>query len=217
MKQSLPPSASLDSQDARLRLLQAAQEEFAEQGFDAATVRAICKRAGANIGGINYYFGSKEELYIEAVKYAHTSSAWMERFPIPSAETPPVEKLKTFIREMVVRMHATTSRSAMKLMMREMADPGKAAHVVVEEFMKPSALALKGILRELLPHADEPQILATGLSVMGQILFYRQNRPVAEMIFGKDAIALLDVDRVVDHITQFTLAAIGYAEPLFRK
>ena len=38
----------------------------AEVGFNAASVRAICERAGVkNIGAINYYFGGKENLYAE--------------------------------------------------------------------------------------------------------------------------------------------------------
>jgi hypothetical protein len=128
--------------------------------------------------------------------------------------TPPVEKLRVFIREMVTRMHVPASASAMKLMMREMADPGKAAHVVVTEFIQPVAFALRAILRELLPDLDEPHLLMTGFSVIGQCLFYRQNRPVSELIFGKDAVAALGADAVAEHVTRFTLAALGRAEPI---
>lgn len=205
---------TIDGPDAYQRLLEAAQEEFAERGFDGATVRDICNKAGANVASINYYFGGKDGLYIEAVKLAHTCAAQMDRFPISAPGTPAVEKLKSFIREMVSRMHAPTSPNSMKLMMREMADPGKAAHVVVKEFIQPVAFTLRDILRELLPQLDERRQLAVGFSVIGQILFYRQNRPVSELIFGKEAVDSLDVDLVTRHITQFTLAAIGYGEPI---
>lgn len=200
--------------DARERLLNAAQETFAEHGFEGATVRDICRAAGANIAAVNYYFGDKQKLYIEAVKRAHVCAAQMDTFPVPAAGTPPVEKLRGFIREMVRRMHAPASPSAMKLMMREMADPGKAAHVVVTEFVQPVAFKLRDILRELLPNLDEQHLLMTGFSVIGQCLFYRQNRPVAELIFGKEAVAALGVDTVADHVVRFTLAALGFAEPL---
>ena len=42
----------------------------------------------------------------------------------------------------------------------------------------------------------------------------RQNRPVSELIFGKAAVDALDVDLVTDHVTRFTLAALGFGEPL---
>lgn len=205
--------------DARQRLLEAAQVEFADNGYEGATIRAITRRAGVNIAGINYYFGDKERLYIEAVKHAHTCTGRMDTFPVSLPGAAPVEALRVFIREMVGRMHAPASPTAMKLMMREMADPGKAAHVVVDEFIRPAAFALREILRGVLPGADEARLLMAGFSVIGQILFYRQNRPVAELIFGKEPVAALDVDAVADHVTRFTLAALGagpaypWAEP----
>jgi AcrR family transcriptional regulator len=204
---------SPEEADARERLLAAAQEAFAAHGFEGATVRDICRAAGANIASVNYYFGDKEKLYVETVKRAHTRAVRMDSIVIP-AEAPPVEKLRAFIRAMVTRMHAPASPSAMKLLIREMSDPGKAAHVVVAEFIQPVAFVLRGILRELLPHLDNQHLLMTGFSVMGQCLFYRQNRPVVELIFGKEPVAALDADAVVDHVIRFTLAALGYAEPL---
>jgi hypothetical protein len=52
-----------------------------------------------------------------------------------------------------------------------------------------------------------------GFSVVGQCLFYRQNRQIAGILFGKDMIAALDPDEVAEHITKFTLAGLGLGEP----
>jgi AcrR family transcriptional regulator len=211
---SSPPAvASADEVDARERLLAAAQEAFAARGFEGATVREICRAAQANIAAVNYYFGDKEQLYVEAVKRAHMCASKLGALSIP-AGTAPVEKLKAFIREMVTQMHAPASPTAMKLMMREMADPGKAAKVVVSEFIQPAAFALRSILRELLPHLGEQHLLMTGFSVIGQCLYYRQNRPVSELIFGKEAMSELSAEAAADHVVRFTLAALGHAPPV---
>jgi len=105
----------------------------------------------------------------------------------------------------------------MKLMMREMAHPGKAAHVVVQEFIQPMAFRLRSILRELMPGHSEPGLLMIGFSVIGQVLYYRQNRPISELIFDKPQVDELSEAMVADHIVRFTLAALGHAEPIRRE
>ena len=53
--------------DTRENLLLAAGKVFADKGYEKATVREICKAAGvSNLAAVNYYFGDKERLYIEA-------------------------------------------------------------------------------------------------------------------------------------------------------
>ena len=44
------------------RLLEAAGEVFAEQGFHRATVRQITERARVNVAAINYHYRDKAEL-----------------------------------------------------------------------------------------------------------------------------------------------------------
>lgn len=200
--------------EARERLLLAAEAEFAEHGFDGATVRGITKRAGVNIAAVNYYFGDKDRLYVETVKFAHTCATSGGPVPPPPADATPVQRLEGFIREIVRRMHAPARPTSMQLVMREMANPGKAAHVVVDEFIRPMAFALREHLRAVLPGLDEKRLLMTGFSVIGQALFYRQNRPIAELIFGRDAVGALDLEAVSDHVVRFTLAALGRAGPI---
>ncbi|MCX7427502.1 MAG: helix-turn-helix domain containing protein [Planctomycetia bacterium] len=43
------------SDDARSRILEAAGKVFAERGFKDTTVREICRKAGVNLVGVNYY------------------------------------------------------------------------------------------------------------------------------------------------------------------
>ncbi|WP_069166292.1 TetR/AcrR family transcriptional regulator [Nocardia altamirensis] len=56
-----------DSAGTRAALLGAAQELFAEKGFERATVREIAGRAGVNQALLFRYFGSKDELFRAAI------------------------------------------------------------------------------------------------------------------------------------------------------
>lgn len=200
--------------DVERKILDAAETLFAEKGFDATSIRDIITTADVNIASVHYYFNDKEHLYIETVKHAHTCTMSHDGFTLPVLTLTPIEKLTVYIREMVRGMHAPASPISMKLLMREMAAPGKAAHIVVREFIQPLAFALRDILRELLPNFDEAKLLMVGFSIIGQILYYRQNRPVSELIFGKEHIDALSADMVTEHVTQFTFAALGLAAPI---
>jgi AcrR family transcriptional regulator len=54
-------------ENTRARLLDAAFEVFAEVGLDAASVEAICERAGFTRGAFYSNFESKDELFLELV------------------------------------------------------------------------------------------------------------------------------------------------------
>lgn len=53
----------IDGEESRQRLLEAAVQCFAEQGFAKTSTRTIAAQAGVNIAAISYYFGDKAGLY----------------------------------------------------------------------------------------------------------------------------------------------------------
>jgi TetR/AcrR family transcriptional regulator, regulator of cefoperazone and chloramphenicol sensitivity len=201
--------------DARTRLLETAGEIFAEKGFHAATVRDICSAAGANIAAVNYYFGDKMALYVEAVKHAHLCR-FSGALPQWTPDTPPELKLRDFIQGMV-RQLLDDARPAWnaKLMIRELADPTEACKAITEQYIRPNAAILQSIVVELLPPGSAPrQVQMTAFSVVGQCLFYRVQEPVAKALLGEEQYKEFTVERIAEHITRFTLAALGKQLPV---
>ena len=58
------PADKQRQQATRERLLDVAERLFARHGLDAVSVRDITQAAGANLGAINYYFGTKRKLIV---------------------------------------------------------------------------------------------------------------------------------------------------------
>lgn len=53
--------------DSRERIIAAAVDEFGEQGYGGTTVRSIAARAGVDSALVHHYFGTKADLFAEAV------------------------------------------------------------------------------------------------------------------------------------------------------
>ncbi len=197
--------------DVQERLLEAAGPVFAEKGFEAATVRTICRRAKANLAAVNYYFRDKERLYIEAVKLAHRRR--VEQVPLPQwpADTPPEEKLRGFIRMLLTRMVDEQNPPwHNQLMMRELFQPTAACIELVRDFIRPHFEALLWILNELVP-TDTPEMKRhlIAFSIVGQCLHYRVARPIVSLLVTKEEFHTYDAAHLAEHIADFTLRALS--------
>lgn len=53
--------------DSRARIIASAVDDFGEKGYDGATIRSIAARAGVDSALVHHYFGTKADLFAEAV------------------------------------------------------------------------------------------------------------------------------------------------------
>jgi len=60
-------TAKHEEKGTRERVLDAAEQLFAERGYTATSMRAITKAAKVNLGAVNYHFGAKEHLLCAVV------------------------------------------------------------------------------------------------------------------------------------------------------
>src|SRR4051794_4978472 len=196
--------------DTRARLLQCAAETFAERGFRDATVREVCREAGANVAAVNYHFGSKEELYLAALRAAlsHSQAEVLVGAPPPRTRAEAKERLRAQIRGFVRHMVSTRPEWQTKLIMREIFQPTAALDVVVREFMAPRFQALKETLAFFLEDADDRILSLHAMSVIGQVLYHRAAAPVALRLLGEKAYGPKLLDEVAEHIVGFTERAL---------
>ena len=204
------PATSDDA--TRHQLLEAAGAVFAETGFRAATVREICRRAGANIAAVNYHFGDKETLYAEVLSHSQAKS--LEKHPPlldVSPDAAPEKRLHAFVLSLLLRIFdkGPTAWHG-KLMAREMIEPTAALDSLVEERIRPMAEQLRKIIGEILdcPPNDE-RVLLCGFSVVSQCMFYHHCQPVILRLAPKQAFDPAGIARLAEHIARFSLAALN--------
>lgn len=207
----LDNKTSEESNGTERRLLEAAGEIFAEHGYRAATVRQICEKAGANIAAVNYYFGDKERLYLAVLRSVPDAHA--EKYaPQPglAAGASAAEQLRAYIRSLLNRVFdAGRPGWHSKIIAREMIEPTRALDSLLEEVARPLHRELAAIVRRLLgASAGEDDIRLCALSIMGQCVYYHHARTVLARLYPEQGYGDADVARLVDHITEFSLAAI---------
>lgn len=84
--------------DIKTRILYAARNMFAQNGYDGTTVRQICEEAGANVALVSYHFGGKENLF-SAVFDAFLPVDRLKE--LDEFANDPVNGLRTIMREVI--------------------------------------------------------------------------------------------------------------------
>ncbi len=196
-----------DGERTRMRILEAACQVFSEKGYAGATVAEICRRAGVNVAAVNYYFGDKENLYIEVWRYAFSKHPW-PRYPDPN--DPPEKQLRDYIHSMVGHfMSQGPHGTFVRLYMMELLNPTGRIQDLWGELIKPRRDILLGIIRRIMGKSsvDEDVILCE-LSIVNQCrVLATVRRSDLEKIVGRK----MDhefLERLTDHITRFSLAGI---------
>ncbi len=98
----------LEKIDKKGAILTAAEMLFCSAGYEGTSTRQIAKQAGANMAMINYYFGSKEGVFM-GIMTDRIASFAVQLQTISEEETTSIEKLHRIIEGLVDRILANVS------------------------------------------------------------------------------------------------------------
>lgn len=201
---------SLKQAETRQRLLEAAGAVFAEVGFQRATIRDICHRAGANLAAVNYHFRDKEGLYVAVAHYAQTCAAPGMPGGGLDLNASPEKLLRMFVGTFLQRaMGCDRLAWYGKLMAREMSEPTGMLERIIDEEIRPRAAILENLVSRLIgPGQSQWRIRACMRSVVSQCIYYHLCRPVIERLHPEQKYEPEDMEQLADHITSFTLHAL---------
>lgn len=200
-------TCSAASDQTRARLLDAARGVFAQHGFQGATVREICRRAGANVAAVNYHFGSKDGLLAEALNFAPLKAMQLAN---AKAGGSPEARLRLFIHDfMLILLDETNGSLPCRIVARELADPTPALDKIVREAIAPLHEFLGKLLREIAgDQASEADLRHCVHSILGQCLYYRHSHPVLQRLYPQLCYSRQEIETLAAHIAEFSVAGI---------
>ena len=80
----------------RARIIQAAMDEFASRGFKGASMDAIAARTDTTRALINYYFGSKEKIYLAVLEHVYSEIRHAESL-LDLDHLPPADAIRSIV------------------------------------------------------------------------------------------------------------------------
>jgi AcrR family transcriptional regulator len=199
---------SLAPGPTREKLLDVAGHVFADRGYQAATIREICVRAGANVAAVNYHFGDKLGLYTEVLQLS-VRAAQIEAIRNALDKTaPPEEILRAVIRARLRGLwRGDLPDWHFKILSHELVQPSPAFRPLINKVARPllkRLLELIGGMIDLPPDDDKTRLCA--ISVMGQILAYVFAGPLLVGVWPGLKMTREQVERIADHIADFSLS-----------
>ena len=204
-------SSQTETDPTRAKLVAVAGEVFAEFGFQAATVRDICGRAGANVAAINYHFRDKLGLYTEVLRESISANQGAIMQEVVTTAKTPEDALRLLIAGILRRMYGE-DRPAwnFRIMAHEMAQPTPALKHVIHQVLQPRYNQLRGIIGQILHLSpDHRTTRLSAHSVIGQVIHYIHARPVIGILWPDlNMNQLEDRELVANHIADFTLYSL---------
>lgn len=201
----------VEQQDTRAALIEAAEDLFAQKGFEGASVKEICEKAGVNVSLVSYHFEGKEGLYRTVLEtFAGKGMELAERLlSAPKSKEEFLLRLQMFAEELV-GTHVRHPK-ATRILHRECSAETSVArdvfqrtfHKVFEQFVAFLTVARKnGFLRK-----DIEPVIAAGV-FFASVSHFCNTDELRKALFG---LTIHDADfrkRAVDHLFQIFVRGV---------
>ncbi len=136
----------MEKTDKKTEIIKAAELLFSKFGYEGTSTRQIAKESGANLAMINYYFGSKEGVFLEIME-SRIFSFKTQLDLINKENTPNREKLLKVIEQYTTRIFSNISFH--KMMHRELSLTQRPeVFTKIKEAMSQNLAVIESIINE---------------------------------------------------------------------
>jgi AcrR family transcriptional regulator len=202
-------SRTAKSASSKVRLLESAIELFAANGFEGVSTGDVASRAGYSQAIIHYHFGSKDELWREAM--THLLRDLDARFPLDIKELSdlqPLDRLKVVVRRFIaLSAHSTALTS---ILARETLSDGERLKWLVNRHFQKRVDFLDKIVAELMATGEAnrvPPYVATQVILLSSSFLFCM-APLIKQVHGVDLVAGAELDRLPDDLLTLFLQGL---------
>ena len=197
------------------RILDAAEELFANLGYKGASVKKISAEAGVTGAMINYYFSGKENLYNAVLDRIMTDIGKMVQ-DILATGKPPVERLEIFIGWYFD--YASEHPNFSKLTRMAMSGPGRGRfEKIMKDFFRPMFEVGVSFFENELPvnkrvwkSLDTRHFL---LAIYGMTISYFTDVEFVGLILDADPLAKKELAARKDALIEIIFRTLGLTRP----
>jgi TetR/AcrR family transcriptional regulator, regulator of cefoperazone and chloramphenicol sensitivity len=192
----------------KAKLMQAAGEVFGEVGFEGATVREICRRAGANVAAVNYHFGDKVGLYTQTIVHALRFAGEAAQASVSGGT--PEDQLRAFVHRYMLGLFGPGNATWLpRLVAVETSRSSPVLKSVVKHVIRPTEARVRTFVSECvgLPSDDE-QVRMCAHSIIGQCLHYKHAHGVLSILWPDLWRSPDRLERLTNHIVDFSLGGL---------
>jgi AcrR family transcriptional regulator len=211
-----------DPAETRSRLLDAAEQLFAEHGFNGVSMRTITGTAGVNLAAAHYHFQGKEGLY-RAVFERRVVPMNEERARLLQAcldeeartgQLDPSAVLDAFIGPAIRISAAPGADNFRRLSGRASADPSPEARRTIYELYDTVAARFVDILARACPHLAKEDLFWRLACIYGAMMYVRADSGRLQQLLGSEY-SMADSSAAMHHI--IPVLAAGLAVPSLAK
>ena len=189
-----PPSQARSKQ-TKDAILKAALCHFADQGYKGASSREIAKQAGVHHPAIKYYFGDKEALWKETVRWMFGQINTRVFVPLSQrAEKDAKERFRSFLR-LYIRYCAEQPEHA-RIMIAETCRGGTRLEWMIETFVRVGHKEAFEVYQALMDEGVLPRVCKVSL------LYAVTGICWTPFVLSKEAEILFDVDICSDEMIE---------------
>ncbi|MAP04586.1 MAG: hypothetical protein CME48_06365 [Halieaceae bacterium] len=179
--------------DTRQRLLDIAEQLFAERGFYGVSIAAIASEVGLTKQGLLHYFNSKQKLYGAIVQRISDDFQDHQREALQASEDP-AERLEKFYAALAEPTETNVQRT--RLLMRELLDNNERAAKAENWYLRPFLDRLISMVKDVnkSEKLSDAEALAYGYQLLGAVNYFLISTSTLKAMYGAKFIEAISTD-----------------------